>query len=360
MHGSNAAGTAIEAKVEDDGRTFFGAHVVDPIAVKKVETNVYKGFSIGGRVTERDSMNKALITGLKLIEVSLVDRPANPEAVFTCYKAELLPEELSDREAVSEMARMLDAKELTPQTMVKAAKAATAPAPEKPTLERLRKGMSGLCEFAALLSNIAWLTQATADEAAWEGDGSALPQQLHDWLASGLMIFESMTTEEVDELLAQTKPKESAAAPEIVKAAEEPAPEPEAKIEEPKVEEPAAAAPAQEPAAAAVSEAEPEPKAAAAVVTPDAVEALVKAAMSESSARIEGLLTKVSAMEKQIAEFRALPAPGKALLKAIGKGEDIDAAAPLASTTPASPPADASPLEIMKAVHARGGLRIGA
>ena len=30
MHGKSAAGTAIEIKVEDDGRTYFGAHVVDP------------------------------------------------------------------------------------------------------------------------------------------------------------------------------------------------------------------------------------------------------------------------------------------------------------------------------------------
>lgn len=88
MHGSNAAGTAIEINVEDDGRTFFGAHIVDPIAVTKVKTGVYKGFSIGGSVTARDELNKSQITGLKLTEISLVDRPANPDAVFTCYKAD--------------------------------------------------------------------------------------------------------------------------------------------------------------------------------------------------------------------------------------------------------------------------------
>lgn len=88
MHGSNAAGTAIEINVEDDGRTFFGAHIVDPVAVTKVKTGVYKGFSIGGSVTARDELNKSQITGLKLKEISLVDRPANPDAVFTCYKAD--------------------------------------------------------------------------------------------------------------------------------------------------------------------------------------------------------------------------------------------------------------------------------
>ena len=88
MHGSNAAGTAIEINVEDDGRTFFGAHIVDPVAVTKVKTGVYKGFSIGGTVTARDELNKSQITGLKLTEISLVDRPANPDAVFTCFKAD--------------------------------------------------------------------------------------------------------------------------------------------------------------------------------------------------------------------------------------------------------------------------------
>ena len=88
MHGSNAAGTAIEIAVEDDGRTFFGAHIVDPIAVTKVRAGVYKGFSIGGKVTARDDLNKSVIKGLNLTEISLVDRPANPDATFTCYKAD--------------------------------------------------------------------------------------------------------------------------------------------------------------------------------------------------------------------------------------------------------------------------------
>lgn len=88
MHNpKTAAGTALEIRVEDDGRTWFGAHIVDADAVKKVQAGVYKGFSIGGSVTARDELNKTVITGLKLLEISLVDRPANPEAVLTCYKA---------------------------------------------------------------------------------------------------------------------------------------------------------------------------------------------------------------------------------------------------------------------------------
>lgn len=93
MHQPKAAGTAIEISVQDDGRTWFGAHVVDAEAVKKVKSGVYKGFSIGGKVTERDNLKKTVIKGLNLIEVSLVDRPANPEAVMTMYKADTLDDE---------------------------------------------------------------------------------------------------------------------------------------------------------------------------------------------------------------------------------------------------------------------------
>lgn len=86
MHQPKAAGTAIEASVQEDGRTYFGAHIVDSEAVKKVNAGVYKGFSIGGKVTGRDELNKSTVTGLKLVEVSLVDRPANPEAMITIVK----------------------------------------------------------------------------------------------------------------------------------------------------------------------------------------------------------------------------------------------------------------------------------
>jgi len=118
MHGKSAAGTAIEAEVQEDGRTWFGAHVVDPVAVKKCQTNVYKGFSIGGRITSRDDIVKTTITGLKLIEVSLVDRPANPDAVFTMFKAE------AELTAVEELAKMVNDGILTPEQLVALAKAA--------------------------------------------------------------------------------------------------------------------------------------------------------------------------------------------------------------------------------------------
>lgn len=88
MHQPSAAGTCIEAEVREDGKTWFGAHVVDPVAVKKVEAGVYKGFSIGARRVQRDAVQKHVIKGFDLTEVSLVDRPANPEAVITMFKVD--------------------------------------------------------------------------------------------------------------------------------------------------------------------------------------------------------------------------------------------------------------------------------
>ncbi|MGH7094792.1 MAG: DUF6582 domain-containing protein [Stellaceae bacterium] len=87
MHRMSAVGVAEEASVDDKG-LYVGARIVDPGAWRKVTGGVYKGYSIGGRVTSRDPADCSVITGLSLTEISLVDRPANPEAVFDCWKAE--------------------------------------------------------------------------------------------------------------------------------------------------------------------------------------------------------------------------------------------------------------------------------
>ncbi len=86
MHQLSAVGVAREAAVDDKG-LYVGARIVDEQAWQKVVEGVYKGYSIGGLVTQRDPANSKTITGLVLNEISLVDRPANPEAVFDYWKA---------------------------------------------------------------------------------------------------------------------------------------------------------------------------------------------------------------------------------------------------------------------------------
>lgn len=89
MHQPSAVGKAHEATVDDKG-LFLCVKVVDDTAWQKVQEGVYNGFSIGGKKITK--VNDT-ITKLKLTEISLVDRPANPEAVFTMFKGEDMAEE---------------------------------------------------------------------------------------------------------------------------------------------------------------------------------------------------------------------------------------------------------------------------
>ena len=194
MHDAKkAAGTAIEAEVQEDGRTWFGAHVVDPVAVKKVEAGVYKGFSIGGKVTERDSLNKRLIKGVKLVEVSLVDRPANPDAVFTMFKAETVDGQPGDEgEATGKN--------------------------DPGAGEDLKKGMYSVSRFAEMLGSIAYMVSDALSESDYEGDNSPIPAQLREWLKQGAVIFTGMAAEEVNELVAMSEAKKAEGAEALQKA----------------------------------------------------------------------------------------------------------------------------------------------
>lgn len=82
MHTSSAVGSAVEAHVNEKG-LYIGAKIRDDAAWQKcIESSkgandqVYRGFSIGGSKLEKvgDTINS-----LRLTEISLVDRPANPE-----------------------------------------------------------------------------------------------------------------------------------------------------------------------------------------------------------------------------------------------------------------------------------------
>jgi hypothetical protein len=86
MHTMSAVGVAKSAEVNEGG-LYIGAKVVDDAAWIKVKEGVYKGFSIGGKALEKAN---GIISKLRLTEISLVDRPANPECVIDTWKAESL------------------------------------------------------------------------------------------------------------------------------------------------------------------------------------------------------------------------------------------------------------------------------
>lgn len=82
MHQPSAVGKTHQANIDDKG-LFIKVKIVDDVAWAKVKEGVYNGFSIGGRIVTKIG-NK--IKDLVLSEISVVDRPANPEALFTVVK----------------------------------------------------------------------------------------------------------------------------------------------------------------------------------------------------------------------------------------------------------------------------------
>lgn len=171
-----AVGVAIDYEVQDDGRTWFGAHVVDPVAVLKVNTGVLKGFSIGGRVPPGGRDGK-VIKSIDLREISLVDRPANPEAVFTMFKADAGPEDEAGPDTEG-------------QGLVESA-------------DTVQKGLYDVGRFAQMLHELGYVVADAEWEAQYEGDASPLPAALREWLGQGLGILNSMAAEESAELLAR-------------------------------------------------------------------------------------------------------------------------------------------------------------
>jgi hypothetical protein len=89
QHSNIAAGVAKEYEAKTDGH-YITALVVDPVSVKKVDSGVLKGFSIGIKnprvVRDHKAANGRIVDG-QIVEVSLVDRPANPNCQLVLAKS---------------------------------------------------------------------------------------------------------------------------------------------------------------------------------------------------------------------------------------------------------------------------------
>ena len=157
MHQQIAAGTTLSLKVSDDGKTEIEALVVDPVSVKKVLSGVLKGFSIGGKVLKRNATKRNIIESLKLTEVSLVDRPANPDAMIALYKAD-------------------DAE----------------------------KSLYCIADLASVLNHAKYVQR----NALMEDENSPIPQELSEWIGEGLEILNQMTQEELSPLMSQPTEEE--------------------------------------------------------------------------------------------------------------------------------------------------------
>lgn len=83
MHQPKAVGTTKQAEVSKKGM-YIGAKVVADDTWKLVKENVLRAFSVGGNVLKRVGN---VIQELELVEISLVDVPANKSAVVELWKS---------------------------------------------------------------------------------------------------------------------------------------------------------------------------------------------------------------------------------------------------------------------------------
>jgi HK97 family phage prohead protease len=254
MHDSKkAAGVATELDVDADGLAIMTALVVDPIAITKVKAGVYKGFSIGGRVTSRDKLDKSIITGIELSEISLVDRPANPDAVFSCYKAdgvdpdaEEVPAEepapgepagdeitlAAEGEPIGEAPAPDALPEVVADPVIKATLAdgrvfaltknddGTYTAAPVPDAEEVAKGCYSITQLASLAEGLEYFAQSESYDTMMEGDASTIAPQARKLASQLYDLLVSLVAEEVGEAKQRLKDAGKAAEPgDLVKVA---------------------------------------------------------------------------------------------------------------------------------------------
>lgn len=102
MHNQQtAAGIATVIEKHPGVGVYVGTNIVDDQAWKKVMAKVYRGFSIGGKTISKvkGEDGKTHITKYKLHEISLVDKPANPDTLFQVMKRDFTADADASKEA---------------------------------------------------------------------------------------------------------------------------------------------------------------------------------------------------------------------------------------------------------------------
>lgn len=282
QHSSIAAGVGEEIEHLPDGGWHLKSVVVDPVSARKVEKKVLKGYSIGIRdpkVIKDAGAPGGRIVGGQIVEVSLVDRPANPTCTLSLAKA-LRPGPITAK-AVDRERHLIQVEELHDRA------AEVTDALKALDLVAVVKGDNArdIKHADQAIAIIAGLIQA---EAACLADGMASEACDIDLLLSAVRALEWFKCREKEEPMAHV---ELAAEATTEKAAAPDAAAPAPAEQAPGIETPAepvekAAAPADEPAAKT-----------------DLTE-LVEAAVAKALAPVQAQLAK--AMEQ--------PAPGGPVL----------------------------------------------
>lgn len=170
MHQPSAVGKAISADVDDKG-LYLSVNVVDDSAWEKVKKGVYNGFSIGGKKITKIGDT---ITKLRLTEISLVDRPANPEAVFNLWKGDGMEEEVKD-EIIEDV--------------------------EKSDDSDMQKGLYDVARLAEIMNSLKWLQESIKAESEYEKDNSPIPMELAGILSSLSSTLKNLVAEETTEMM---------------------------------------------------------------------------------------------------------------------------------------------------------------
>ena len=205
MHQPIAAGVALAVTPDDERREVrLRALVTDADSQHKVKTHTYKGFSIGGKA-ERKAMKREGGDGTytrayvrRLNEISLVDRPANPDASFTLVKMEA---PMSDQPDTPETTPQSDALQRLAQLVAPLTKASSDPTKIVTMIQAARNEaeLAGDMDGAALMTQaIALIQQASGDaeppdDAPADTSDSAPPSAGGD-VAAGVQLAAKPTT----------------------------------------------------------------------------------------------------------------------------------------------------------------------
>lgn len=328
MHDAKkAAGTALNIGVNDAGSTDFTAHVVDPIAIKKVQSGVYKGFSIAGKVLKRDESDENKITALALTEVSLVDRPANPDAVFTCYKADGADADEESEEG-EEDGKKPDDKD---DDEAKAKKGDDdGEDSEKAAKPSIAKSTYQISELARLADSLTWFASDIDCCAAYDDAPAGLAEAARGVASTLYDMLLQLVAHDVE----AAKARLSEAGDQAAMKADNPAAEVRAALSD------------------AIAKAQ-------SIVSPerDGLADIVKAAGFEPDAPraevIANLVTDRDRLTKRVKELEAEPAPIKGVLRAVEKADDVsDTGLSKASAD------DKDPLALIQKAHLSGGQRL--
>lgn len=345
MHDAKkAAGTALNIGVNDAGSTDFTAHVVDPIAIKKVQSGVYKGFSIAGKVLKRDESDENKITALSLTEVSLVDRPANPDAVFTCYKADGADADEESEEGEEDKKPKPGEKKPNAEEEVdgngeeekakdkqSAKKEGDSEESEKSAKpEDIAKSTYQISELARLADSLTWFASDIDCCAAYDDAPAGLAEAARGVASTLYDMLLQLVAHDVE----AAKERLAAASDQAAMKADNPAAEVRAALSD------------------AIAKAQ-------SIVSPerDGLADIVKAAGFEPDAPraevIANLVTDRDRLTKRVKELEAEPAPIKGVLRAVEKADDVsDTGLSKASAD------EKDPLALIQKAHLSGGQRL--